>query len=845
MGSDMNDESGNVGGVSGDGRLSDVGDETTTTPASRTTVSYPGGGGETLAVEVPGRIDTVDIGAEIGRGGMGVVFAGWDTVLHRKVAVKFLLGAVPRPDDPHFEQFLKGARAEAAVRHPGIVAVHRAGVIDGTPYMIMDHIDGPTLRDVSKSAGPLDYQAAVKAVWDVASAVEALHDHELVHRDLKPANILFDADGRLSVTDFGLASLRQRGGRDGTPGGTPAYMAPETFSGKSSPQSDVYAMGIMLFELLCGRLPFEGAGDALRHQHSETPLPLGEAGVSVPGALEDVLVRSTHKREIFRYKTAGHFRRALEDALATRDVLDRGGAMLNSLVSCARALDGSRLVPASPEEPPSSSYFERLGELANEKRATNPAVDESAVAVSVSVRRVANSVRVAKPTWGNVLVAPWVWMVRPARAAAVFCDASRGAVTTSFMVALLVGSLATGAVDIWDATYQSRYVRTSTERNSAGRFDYERRVLEQSAGEVWREWHANGWYGRAEGSAVRSAMWLAACLAFVAWVNVHEVSGEGSPASFYGRATRAAIAAVGMICALRVLFGVGYALVTDHFSGRSEWVVTLTESVRSALYGFSAWWVGRAVRSASVPLPPIELPPRCEGCGYDLRHRSERGCCPECGRDVAAFLSPGVGRIGCAWEDRRGLLSWLSTSVRIALSPRRFHGGLIMRRSMRDARGFAWRHYMLAGAAGGVIFGVVVFAGRSLSVASREGIPIAIGLGLAAWVAHRLVSGFAVSSWLLNRMLPDIRWSQRLIEYESAFVWMILFVNVLVVFMSKSIAEFLPGAEQTATSIMTSGNVFAGASVRFLILFVVNSAMLVYWLRRYQKAVRAVRWSNF
>ena len=261
-------------------------------------LAWPAAGRSSVAI--PQTIGNVKIGEEIGRGGMGIVHHGWDTVLHRTVAVKFLLAISTGKHNPQFDRFFGGARAEAAVKHPSIVSVYDAGQINGVPYLILEYIDGPSLRAITKPNAPLPLSVAVAVLWDVAEAVQVLHERGIVHCDLKPGNVLFDRDGHLLVTDFGLASLRKRSDSGGSAVGTPAYMAPEMFEGNVSPQSDVYAMGIMLFELLAGRLPFTGDVEAIREAHYESPMPVELLPDATPAPLIEVIERAAPKNEVFR-----------------------------------------------------------------------------------------------------------------------------------------------------------------------------------------------------------------------------------------------------------------------------------------------------------------------------------------------------------------------------------------------------------------------------------------------------------------------------------------------------------------------------------------------------------------
>ncbi len=319
----------------------------------------------------PQRIGPVKLLREIGRGGMGVVWLGRHEMLNREVAVKFLTHARGATDDPDYAKLLDGARAAAAVRHDGLTLIHHADLCDGVPYLIREFIDGPDLGKVIDRVGRLEV-APVLAVMDaVAAAVGELHRHEIVHRDIKPANVLLDASGRVCVTDFGLACGRRYGemgpGGDAV-GGTPPYMAPEMFEGAVSARSDVYALGITLFQLLTGERPFLGALAQIREAHLHTPLPLGRLKeFGVPGPLIDVIERATSKQAVYRYKTAEHFRRAMLDAAAEAGVKSADSRSLGSL---ARRHDQGR--DADPSElrdkTPSSSYYETLAAVAKQKR---------------------------------------------------------------------------------------------------------------------------------------------------------------------------------------------------------------------------------------------------------------------------------------------------------------------------------------------------------------------------------------------------------------------------------------------------------------------------------------------
>ncbi len=377
-------------------------------------------------VTIPRELGPVRLLREIGRGGMGVVYLGRHQMLDRDVAVKFLLNAVAGPDDPGFARFLEGARAAAAVQHPGLNAVYHADVVENVPYLVMQYIDGPTLGDVLRRTGPLGVPGALALLDAVSEAIGELHDREIVHRDIKPANILLDREGRVVVTDFGLAIARPLGRRGPSSvglAGTPAYMAPEMFAGEVSLRSDVYALGVMTFELLTGELPFTGTLEEVREKHLHEPLPLDPLQRRrVDPAMVEVLDRATHKNPMFRYKTAEYLRKALQGSLATEELLREGVAEVHRLVSRALDTEPDATTTEAAETTPTSTYFDRLAEIAEEKRATREPTLEAALERPAQADRAEPSPlpRGEKPA--EVGSIPGPPSVEPARAASLTTD---------------------------------------------------------------------------------------------------------------------------------------------------------------------------------------------------------------------------------------------------------------------------------------------------------------------------------------------------------------------------------------------------------------------------------------
>ncbi|HWM88801.1 MAG TPA: serine/threonine-protein kinase [Kofleriaceae bacterium] len=252
------------------------------------------------------RIGTYQIARQIGRGGMGIVYEVEHTVLGKRFAMKVLASSVLARDSSSSRRFVREARAAARVRHPGIVDVTDFGTLrDGRPYLVMELLSGQALHELAAEAGALtalEPLRAARIMHQVCHALGAAHSCGVVHRDLTPANIFVLPDGdseRVVLVDFGSASTPEHDAEvnDGPPGvviGTPHYISPEQLRGRpGDARSDIYAVGIILFELLSGNPPFDGASArdiALQHLQAEIP-PIE----SPHGELPEELVRIVHR----------------------------------------------------------------------------------------------------------------------------------------------------------------------------------------------------------------------------------------------------------------------------------------------------------------------------------------------------------------------------------------------------------------------------------------------------------------------------------------------------------------------------------------------------------------------
>lgn len=247
---------------------------------------------------------------EIGRGGMGVVYKARHLTLNTYFALK-TIRACEFASDEEVRRFFQEARAASRLRHPNIVSVHDAGEQDGIPFLVMTYIDGCTLTECLEP-GKVDFSQLTEVMIQVSNAVDYLHSQGIIHRDLKPSNIMIDGDGITHVADFGLAKVFGGDGErtvSGTILGTPAYMAPEQAWGKVDdvcPQSDIYSLGAILYELLTGRTPFkeELPLDQLMRLRDSEPKPVRKLNPKVPVALEKICMRCLERKPKFRYESA-------------------------------------------------------------------------------------------------------------------------------------------------------------------------------------------------------------------------------------------------------------------------------------------------------------------------------------------------------------------------------------------------------------------------------------------------------------------------------------------------------------------------------------------------------------
>ncbi len=255
----------------------------------------------------------------IGRGGMATIYRGHDTRMDRVVAIK-VLREVYSTDPKFVTRFQREAKAASALQHPNIVQVYDYGQTDGNYFIVMELIEGTDLRRYLRSRGVLAVDRAIIIAHDVALGLGAAHRRGIVHRDVKPQNVLVGRDGSIKLTDFGIASVykdinAERLTTTGMTLGTVQYYAPEQAQGEIvSPAADVYALGIVMYEMLTGRTPFDGDTPvAVAMQHiQDIPVPPTQLNPGIPPALEEIIMRCLEKVPEMRFRDGSSLARALE-----------------------------------------------------------------------------------------------------------------------------------------------------------------------------------------------------------------------------------------------------------------------------------------------------------------------------------------------------------------------------------------------------------------------------------------------------------------------------------------------------------------------------------------------------
>ena len=306
--------------------------------------------------------DRYQIIRSIGEGGMANVYLGYDTILDRKVAIKVLRGDLST-DEKFVRRFQREALSASSLSHPNIVEMYDVGEDDGMYYIVMEYIEGQTLKQLLKKRGTLTLSEAIDIMLQLTDGMAHAHDSYIIHRDLKPQNIMIEDDGSIKITDFGIAMALNSTQLTQTNSvmGSVHYLPPEQAAGKGSTiKSDIYSMGIIFYELLTGELPFRGdnAVEIALKQMKEAIPDLHEDNPAIPMAVYNVILKSTAKNPKNRYGDA----KEMHDDLLT--VLDDD------------RINEEKVIYKYPEHEENTKKIQNLEDLQNEEEEIAKKIDD-------------------------------------------------------------------------------------------------------------------------------------------------------------------------------------------------------------------------------------------------------------------------------------------------------------------------------------------------------------------------------------------------------------------------------------------------------------------------------------
>jgi serine/threonine protein kinase len=309
----------------------------------------------------PRKIGPYKVIDELGRGGMGVVYKGSHELITRDVAIKELESSTTKTNEEAMLRFKREAMALAGFRHQNIVTLYDFIEKNDALYMVMELVDGPTLGDLLKE-GPMPPAVAAVIGAQLASALEHAHFARIVHRDIKPANIMLAKSGEVKLMDFGIArdEALEKLTRKGMAVGTPSYMSPEQVGGEDvDPRSDIYSLGVVLYECLSGLKPFTGAnaGDVFAKIRTGKFPSLKKVAPQTPAPLRAIVMRAMKRKPSERYFDVSEVRRALDRYLSNHVEVAQGALLLGHLKQRGKISQSDVLSRLTQTE---MAYVERL-----------------------------------------------------------------------------------------------------------------------------------------------------------------------------------------------------------------------------------------------------------------------------------------------------------------------------------------------------------------------------------------------------------------------------------------------------------------------------------------------------
>ena len=260
----------------------------------------------------------------LGSGGFGTVYLAEDTWINKKVALK-----IPHRQNLNFSELLREPRLLAALDHPNIVSITTAEKQDNVFFIVMEYVPGDTLETVIATGGRLEIDLTLDYTTQVTRAVEHAHEHGVIHRDLRPANVLVSESGMLKVADFGTSRFLEIAAHGTTIIGSPPYMAPEQFRGEAVFASDLYSLGITVYQMLTGVLPYDtpAPGDLEKLRRGELVRPPQSLNSAIPRALNDIVMKALAPEVTDRYQRAGEMLADLDEVRTHRRVTPAATAL--------------------------------------------------------------------------------------------------------------------------------------------------------------------------------------------------------------------------------------------------------------------------------------------------------------------------------------------------------------------------------------------------------------------------------------------------------------------------------------------------------------------------------------
>jgi eukaryotic-like serine/threonine-protein kinase len=353
------------------------------------------------------KLGTYKVGELLGSGGMASVYKGYDTVNKRDVAIKVL--SINEQTADFVKRFKREVKVVKSLRHPNIVEFYDFGEEDDTIYMVQELLPGPTLADRIRKLGKRRIpDADIPAiVTQLADALDFAHNKGIIHRDVKPSNAIYNVERQMVLTDFGIARTSADALRTATgPGivmGTPGYIAPEQAisSATITPACDIYALGVLLFEMLTAQLPFEAdtpMGVVLKHLYDEPPKPRS-LRPELPKALDDILLRAMHKEPDKRFATATELSQALQEAWPVGKPADKANA--DSAAKTTAATAAKKSAEKGPEKDAAAAKPRAGGSTAKAKAKSENGTSGSRAKASPAKKKTAGDGAKSRSTGGS------------------------------------------------------------------------------------------------------------------------------------------------------------------------------------------------------------------------------------------------------------------------------------------------------------------------------------------------------------------------------------------------------------------------------------------------------------